>query len=121
MCESNYSLFAAPTRSPGVPTASVIMSTNITLIWTEIACLDRNGVITSYMIQYGEGTNTDMTITTPSNATTHLINGLKPFTQYTFIVAAVNSVNTGLFSNASDNITTLEDSKQFFLYLNSLI
>ncbi len=63
------------------------------------------------MIQYGEGNNRDMTITTPSSATTHLITGLKPFTNYTFTVAGVNSVNTGPFSAASRIIRTAEDSK----------
>ncbi len=105
--------FTAPTGSPGVPTASVIMSTNITLTWTEIDCLDRNGVITSYIIQYGEGTNRDITITTPSSATTHLITGLKPFTQYTFTVGGVNSVNTGPFSNLSEIIRTTEDGNYY--------
>ncbi len=85
------------------------MSTNITLTWTEINCLDRNGVITSYIIQYGEGTNRNITITTPSSATTHLITGLKPFTQYTFTVAGVNSFNAGPFSGAN-MIRTSEDS-----------
>ncbi len=108
-----FLILSAPSGSPGVPTANAIMSTNITLTWTEIDCLDRNGVITSYMIQYREGTNTDMTITTPSSATTHVITGLKPFTQYTFTVAGVNSVGSGSFSNASQVTRTAEDSKQF--------
>ncbi len=90
------------------------MSTNITLTWTEIDCLDRSpSPITSYMIQYGEETNTDMTINTPSSATTHLITDLKPFTEYTFTVAGVNSVGTGSFSSASQVTRTAEDSKQF--------
>ncbi len=115
-----FLIFAAPTGSPGVPTASAIMSTNITLIWTQIDCLDRNGVITSYIIQYGEGTNRDITITTPSSATTHLITDLKPFTQYTFTVAGVSSVGTGSFSSASLVTRTAEDSKQFTItyYIN---
>ncbi len=87
------------------------MSTNITLTWTEINLAQRNGIITHYMIQYGVGTNRNITITTPSSATTHLITGLKPFTQYTFTVAGVNSVNRGPFSAANEIITTAEDSK----------
>ena len=119
--------FTAPTGSPGVPSASTIISTSITLTWTEIDCLDRNGVITSYMIQYGEGTNKDITITTPSSATTHLITGLKPFTQYTFTVGGVNSVGTGPFSNPSEVIRTAEDGKYYLenlpldLFLDVLI
>ncbi len=100
--------FTAPTGSPGVPSASTIMSTNITLTWTEIDCLEGNGVITSYIIQYGEGTNRNITINTQSNATTHLITGLKPFTQYTFTVAGVNSVNSGPFSNRTIVVTAKE-------------
>ncbi len=70
----------------------------------------RNGIITHYIIQYGVGTNRNMNITTPSSATTHPITDLKPFTNYTFTVAGVNSVNTGPSSAASD-IRTAEDSK----------
>ncbi len=87
------------------------MSTNITLIWTQINVSQRNGIIPRYIIQYGEGNTRDMTITTPSSATTHLITGLKPFTGYTFTVAGVNSVNRGPFSGSSEIIRTAEDSK----------
>ncbi len=103
--------FIAPTGSPGVPSASVILSTNITLTWTEIDCLDINGVIIHYIIQYGEGAHRNKYINTQSNATTHLITGLEPFTQYTFTVAGVNSVNTGPFSQATAIVRTSEDSK----------
>ncbi len=102
---------AAPTGSPGVPTASVIMSTNITLTWTEISILMRNGIITVYVIKYGVGTTRNITINSASNSTTHLITDLKPFTEYTFTVAGVNSVNTGPFSSTSRIIRTAEDSK----------
>ncbi len=88
------------------------MSTNITLTWTEIDCLDRNGFSIHYVIQYGEGTNRNITINTQSNTTTHLITGLKPFTQYTFTVAGVNSINTGPFSESSE-IKTAECGKNF--------
>ncbi len=97
-----------PADSPGVLTASTIMSTSISLTWTEIDVSERNGVITSYIIQYGEGTNRNILINTQSNATTHLITGLKPFTQYTFTVAGVNSVNTGPFSNITIVVTAKE-------------
>ena len=98
----------APTGSPGVPTASMTMSTSITLTWTEIDVAERNGVITSYIIQYREGVNRNITINTQSKSTTHLITGLKPFTQYTFTVAGVNSVNTGPFSNKTIVVTAKE-------------
>ncbi len=112
--------YTAPTGSPGVPTASIIMSTNITLTWTEIGVSERNGIITSYIIQYGEGTNRNIIINTQSNANTHLITGLKPFTQYTFTVAGVNSVYSGP-SSASSSITTSQDSKLYNFLSNIII
>jgi len=99
----------APTGSPGVPTASIVTSTNITLTWKEISASDRNGVITSYIIQYGVGMSQNETINTRSNATTYVITGLKPYTVYSFAVAGVNSVNTGPFSHTVNR--TAEDSK----------
>ncbi len=104
-------IFSAPTGRPGLPTANQIMSTNLTLTWTQIDVSQRNGIVISYMIEYGEGNTRDMTINTQSSATTHLITGLKAFTNYTFTVAGVNSVNTGPFSAASRIIRTAEDSK----------
>ena len=68
------------------------------------------------MIQYGEGTNRNITITTPSSATTHLITGLKPFTEYTFTVAGVNSMGSSSFSSASEVSRTAEASKQKYIY-----
>ncbi len=41
---------------------------------------------------------------------TFTANGLTPFTNYTFRVAGVNSVNTGRYSNII-TITTMEESK----------
>ncbi len=89
------------------------MSTNITLTWTEVDVSERNGVITSYIIiQYGEDTNKNITINTQSKATTHLITGLKPFTQYTFTVAGVTDVGIGPFSQHSEAVQTAEGSKK---------
>ncbi len=86
------------------------MSTNLTLIWTQIDVSQRNGIITSYIIDYGEGISREMKINTKSSATTYLLTGLKPFTEYTFTVAGVNSVNRGPFSGSSEIIRTSEES-----------
>ncbi len=99
----------APSGSPGVPMANIIMSTSITINWTKIDASNRNGIITSYVIQYGERMSQKVAINTMSNDTNHLIRGLKPFTLYTFAVAGVNSVGTGPYSDAI--IRTAEDSK----------
>ncbi len=96
--------------SPGVLTVNQIMSTNVTLMWTEILISERNGVIIGYLIRYGDGA-TVLTRDTGSNTTTLVLTGLNPFTHYLFGVAGRNSANTGPFSNDSRIIRTLEDSK----------
>ncbi len=60
------------------------------------------------------GTNRNITITTPSSATTHPITGLKPLTEYTFTVAGVNSVNAGPFSGPSEVIRTVAANSMFY-------
>ncbi len=97
------------------------MSTNLTLTWTQIDVSQRNGIIIRYMIQYGVGTNRNITITTPSSATTHLITGLKPLTEYTFTVAGVNSANTGPFSGPSEVIRTVAANSMFYKGLQVLL
>ena len=109
--------FAVPTGSPGIPTANSIISTSITLTWTVINSAQRNGIITSYRIQYGVGNTRDMTINTQSSATTHTVAGLNPFTQYTFTVAGVNSAGTGPPSGASEITRTAEAGEFINNYL----
>ena len=101
----------APTGAPGTPTSSAATSRTLTLDWTAIACLMRNGAITNYIIQYGEGSNRNETVDMTSTSLTFMVQGLKPFTEYTFTVAGVNSVNTGPMSDASELIRTNEDGK----------
>ena len=102
----------APAGPPGVPTADAILSTNITLTWTPISCLQINGIrgITNYTILYRQGNNVDRMINTQSAARTFLILDLLPYTLYSFMVAGVNDVGTGPFSGAS-TIRTAEASK----------
>ncbi len=106
------SFSSAPTGSPGVPTVNQIMSTNVTLMWTEILISERNGVIIGYLIRYGNAA-TVQTRDTGSNTTTFVFTGLNPFTHYAFGVAGKNSANTGPFSTDTQIIRTLEDSKDY--------
>jgi len=86
----------APTGSPGVPTATSVTSTSIRIYWNEIDCIDRNGVIISYMIQYSSEDNTvRRVVNTQTNATSYNFTDLHPFTSYNITVAGVNSVNMG--------------------------
>lgn len=74
---------------------------SITLSWDELDCVNRNGEITGYLIEYNfETTYTNTTRPFFTNT------GLSPETTYSFRVAAVNSNGTGTPST-SINATTL--------------
>ena len=76
-------------------------ATTITVIWDELNCVDRNGVITGYMVQYGIITfSTSVNITGPSTSDrTFTASELVPLTSYIFRIAAVNSDGVGPYSN----------------------
>ena len=103
-------LSVVPSGFPGMLTVTSLTSTNISLTWTPITCIEQNGIITSYDIQYGQRSTRDMMITT-SSATSHTISDLLPFTYYTFRVAGVNSEGMGPFSSETELIRTNEDSE----------
>ena len=81
--------------------------------WTQISCIERNGPITSYTVEFQEvrgalipGVVVNRTFTA---------SGLTPYTNYTFRVAEVNDNGTGLFSNVT-SILTEEDSNNLASY-----
>ncbi len=94
----NYHIDTVPSGSPGAPTFSAATSTNITITWTEIACLSRNGVITGYTIRYGPVNTLPTTIDHTSTDRSRVISGLTPFTNYTVSVRGVNIAGGGGYS-----------------------
>ena len=84
-------------------------SRNVSVTWSNITCIERNGEIAGYAVEFGpSGGATVMTMqdTTPSFTR----NGLTPFTDYTFRVAGVNSAGTGVYSDTI-TIRTSEEGK----------
>ena len=66
--------------------------------WQPPPEIDRNGVITGYIIEYTmSGGSSDMV--TVNSGTTHTIAGLVPFVEYSITVAAVTVNGTGLPSD----------------------
>ena len=79
-----------------------VSSRSITVNWTEIPCIQRNGRIIRYEVEFGpsgEGTISGRSFTA---------NELTLFTNYTFRVRGVNSVGPGPYSNLTV-ITTSEE------------
>ena len=83
------------------------MATSVMLTWNEVNCLQQNGAITGYMIRY---VGDSQTITNTSSRT-YTVQGLDPFTEYLFSVAAMNSNGVGPFSGQPLTVTTAESSK----------
>lgn len=83
-----------PKAPSGIPQALRNMSTttsNITIQWDHVDCLERNGDISQYRVRYGITSSTErITISTAFNTTIFTATGLAPCTRYTFEVEAVN-------------------------------
>ena len=96
---------AAPTASSHIDTSSTT-SRSVSMSWTEIECIERNGPITNYTVEFQEvggalipGVVVNRTFTA---------SGLTPYTNYTFRVAGVNDNGTGPFSNVTSILTEEE-------------
>ena len=86
----------APTGAPRAFVASVKFSTNITVQWQRVICSERNSEITHYLLRYslaGSGIIIkEMNVLgTDDINRMYTANRLKPLSEYTFTIAAVNS------------------------------
>ena len=97
----------APSAAPNSVSVSEVTSSSITVRWWTVPCIHRNGDITGYRIRAmtsGENDRSE-TVDDVREAT---ISGLTPSTEYTVSVAAVNSQDTGPYS---DGIVSSTDGK----------
>lgn len=85
-------------------------STSILVKWNPPNELDRNGVITHYVVNYSS-LGSEASINTTNNATEILVTGLKKYTTYYFTVLAVNKIGVGPPSVDDAKNTTSEDCK----------
>ena len=90
----------APSAPPTSVSTSNVTSSSISVQWGPVVCIDRNGDITSYSVQYvvvGNGSTQTM-IASGGDSTEANITGLMSSTNYSIEVAAVNTINTGVYS-----------------------
>ena len=78
------------------------------MTWDPIACIERNGEITGYAVEFQEQGGARILREEVVNQS-FTASGLHPYTNYTFRVAGVNINGTGPFSNTII-ITTGEES-----------
>lgn len=74
---------------------SEVTTSSITVKWGPVPCIERNGIITGYLVNYGYGIEN----VTEGNSTETLLSNLTPSTSYNVRVAAVNDAGIGVFSN----------------------
>ena len=89
-------------------------ATTITLTWDKLNCVDRNGVITGYIVQNGTtafDTSLNVTGTSVSDRT-FTASGLVPLTTYMFRITAVNSDGVGPYSSPHSFHTSFPQGKQ---------
>ena len=75
--------------------------------WDPIACIERNGEITNYTVEFQEQGGARISVEVMGQSFT--ADRLRPFTDYTFRVAGVNINGTGPFTNTI-SITIGEES-----------
>ena len=88
-----------PSSPPQNVMATSVNPASLNVSWQPPLEINRNGMITGYMIQY---TRVDINVTMSVNVNsgaTHTISGLVASTQYSVMVAAVNVNGTGSFSD----------------------
>ena len=89
------SFSSAPTDSP-MPREGTVTANSITIEWDELSCLDRNGVITGYIVEARAGGEADRTVNVnDGSAREATVSGLNPSTAYTVSLQAVNSAGSG--------------------------
>ena len=110
-----YIYYIASSAAPRVLTFSTVNSKNITLTWRNINCIQRNGMITSFYVQYGQvdGALTTMRIGS-SDTTSYIVIGLLPFTEYRFQIAGVNSDDPEPYTAFIGPLRTNEDGRLKF-------
>ena len=99
---------AAPTAPPHIINFPSATSRSFSAFWTKIRCIERNGPITNYTVEFRKvggalipGVVVNRTFTT---------SGLTPYTNYTFRVAGVNDNGTGPFTNVTSILTEEESN-----------
>ena len=98
----------APTGAP----RDVVLSTtsrSVGVSWNTIKCIERNGMITDYTVEFQEQGGA-MILAGEVNVMdrTFIATGLQPFTRYMFRVAGVNDAGTGPFTAATAILTNEE-------------
>ena len=100
MAKSALRVYSVPSGAPQSLEAMLVQPTEVSLRWREVACVQQNGPITSYVVRYYATCGADRHVQWNKSIVTagSTIDGLAPNTEYAFQVAAINGNGTGPFS-----------------------
>ena len=80
-----------------MPREGAVTAISITIQWGELPCLERNGVITGYIIEARiSGTLIRSVNVNDGSAREATLSGLTPSTEYTVSLQAVSSAGSGI-------------------------
>ena len=82
---------------------SSVQGSSIFVSWGNVPCQHHNGEIIGYAVEYRTNVSRGVMVMVDGQATT--IDDLKPLTEYSIMVAAVNSNGTGQFSEPVTIVT----------------
>ena len=108
-------ILTAPSAPPTSVRVSEVNSSSITVQWGPVDCINRNGDITGYSVQYGSET---VSVSGDSSGGMYVISGLMPSTNYSIQVAAGTSAGTGPYSTAIYELSAGIILMLFYLYAN---
>ena len=95
----HISPLTVPSASPQNVVAEGITSTTITLTWSVIECINRNSLVSSYIVRFGVLSDSNRIEITGVNSTFLNITNLIPNTLYSFEVAGESEFGRGPFSD----------------------
>ena len=114
-----YCLYIEPGCCVPRPTTTTVGLTTFTATWEEEQCSIRNGLVTNYVIEYGEINTTSTTKSSDHNIRNFTAKYLFPSTMYVIKVALNNTVGVGPYVIHNITTSTPKGMPKFFQSCNS--
>ena len=100
-----HTFLIAPSAAPTSVNILEITPSNIAVQWGMVPCIERNGDVTGYSVQYSGGGDTHTLFISGGGATFATLSNLRSSAAYTIKVAPVNSAGVGQYSNSLHTLT----------------
>ena len=106
------SLYLAPRLAPRNIILQITGSRSLLLSWDHLSKNDTNGIIINYSVCIQLGANTPICVNISATNDRYPASGLKPYSNYTVKIAAINSAGFGPY-NVGITKQTNEEGKYF--------